>query len=70
MPDSVTINYELDTASAPPNECKATASYKSQEVAAYGGSWAEAKTNAVNRCKQIKAVGDPPASEDIDLDAL
>jgi hypothetical protein len=66
--DSITIAYALHVDGIAPNNCQASTTYKTEAIVAYGGSWEEAKTNAILRCQQLKAIGDPPASDTIDLD--
>ena len=68
MADTITITYALGDPANAPNDCSANTTYKGEEVKAAGASWVEAKDNAIARCKHLKALGDPPAAEVVDLD--
>lgn len=67
--DKIDIDYAFGDIAATPNLCKADTTYKGQTITAHGATWAEAKQGAVNQCEQLKALGTPPATESVDLDA-
>ena len=67
--DNVDISFGLDIGQASPNECKAHTNYKGEDIVAYGNTFDEAKGNVIGRCKQLKAKGEVPADETIDLDS-
>ena len=67
MADEITIEFRHH-AGNPPNHCQARTTYRGKEVTAAGRNWDEARTNVINLCKQAKSVGQPPASETVDLD--
>ena len=67
--DDVTIAYSVSTDPVTaPNDCVASTDYHGQAVKSHGLNWAEAKTGALARCNQLKALGEPPPDETIDLD--
>ena len=67
--DEITIAYSVSTDPATaPNDCVAATDYKGQAVKAHGLNWAEAKNGCLSRCSQLKALGEPPPDETIDLD--
>ena len=67
--DEVTISYSIATDPAIiPNNCKASTDYKSQAISAHGANWNDAKENALSQCRHLKALGEPPADEEVDLD--
>jgi len=68
--DPITINYELGDPASAPNDCKATSNYKGQDILGTGSRWTEAKNNLIARAKHLKGLGDPPASEEVDLDTV
>ena len=67
--DEIQIAYSVSTdPTTAPNDCVASTDYHGQAVKAHGLNWGEAKTGALARCNQLKALGEPPADESVDLD--
>jgi hypothetical protein len=66
--DPITITFGIDLAGGE-NKCKAHTNYKGEDVTQFGATWTVAQENVVAKCKELKALGDPPADIEIDLDA-
>jgi hypothetical protein len=65
--ENITIHYDIAEAAFAPNRCKASTSFGGEKLIGHGTNWDEAKQNVLGQVSGLKALGEPPADEEIDL---